>query len=77
MIHDAASKKLLAEAASRQAAKIGVIASPFLVAAQPNSNSKVFAAMCILPWLLRYQDGDNTPTSIGNVGHRDTKRQYK
>jgi hypothetical protein len=32
------AKKLFAEAASRQAAKIGVIASPFLAAARPNSN---------------------------------------
>jgi hypothetical protein len=39
MIHDAASEKLFAEAASRQAAKIGVIASPFLAVARPNSNS--------------------------------------
>jgi hypothetical protein len=39
MIHDAASEKLFADAASRQAAKIGVIASPFLAAARPNSNT--------------------------------------
>jgi hypothetical protein len=33
------AKKLFAGAASRQAAKIGVIASPFLAAARPNSNT--------------------------------------
>jgi hypothetical protein len=38
MGHDVASEKLFAEAASRQAAKIGVIASPFLAAARPNPN---------------------------------------
>jgi hypothetical protein len=38
MRHDVTSEKVSAEAASRQAAKIGVIASPFLAAARPNSN---------------------------------------
>jgi hypothetical protein len=41
MIHDAASEKLFAEAASRQAAKIGVIASPFWQRHGPTPTSSV------------------------------------
>jgi hypothetical protein len=41
MRHDAASEKLFAEAPAAKAAKIGVIASPFLAAAWPNSNKLI------------------------------------